>query len=161
MYTAIVPLAITTFNPIATGNITATIGAPQDTSPPLPAGDQWSITSSGGTGGLPRKITINVPKNYPGSVQLTYQLPDPNYVLVGLAFRGKTPPAPPATASTGRLEFRRISIERDTYGSQLTVTDSCQPAFNAVEYKYVILVQQVGTLNIGWIDPDIETETDE
>jgi len=51
---------------------------------------------------------VTAPNGYLGSVQLTYQLPDPKYVLLGLAFKGPN-------GGVGRLEFRGVAINRDVY----------------------------------------------
>jgi hypothetical protein len=149
MYTATVLITIDSFVPMTgiygqSPSIVARLSPPHDTSPPPhPATPVFS--------GDGESIQITVPKNYPGSVQLTYQLPDPRYVLLGLAFKGPN-------GGVGRQEFRNIAIQRDTFGSQLTVTDACLSRFNQVDFDYVILVQEAGTGNIGLIDPDIETE---
>jgi hypothetical protein len=59
------------------------------------------------------------------------------------------------------MEFRDVQLNRDPFESQMTVTDSCNPIFDGQDFKYVILVQEVKTGNIGLIDPDVETEEDE
>jgi hypothetical protein len=152
MYTATVLLVIREFVPMTgvygqSPSCLALISPPKDTSAePEPTGEVFS--------GDGESITITVPKGYAGSVQLTYQLPNPRYVLLGLAFKG-------AKGGVGQLEFRSVSIQRDTFGSQLTVTDSCLNKFNDVNYDYVILVQEVATANIGLIDPDVQTEENE
>ena len=148
MYTATVLIAIEEFVPMTgvvgqSPSIAATISPPRDTSAqPAPV----PVFSGDG-----ESILITVPKGYVGSVQLTYQLPDPRYVLLGVAFKGPN-------GGVGRVEFRAIGIERDIYGSQLTVTDACMNVCNGIEFTYVILVQEVATGNIGLIDPDIENE---
>lgn len=149
MYTATVLLEIREFIPMTgdfgkSPSIIAYISPPKDTSPP----PQPLTPVFSGDG---ESITITVPKGYPGSVQLTYQLPSPKYLLLGLAFKAEN-------GSVGELEFRTVTINRDSFGSQLTVTDSCLNTFNDVTYAYVILVQEVATGNIGLIDPDVETE---
>ena len=158
MYTATVRITINNFVTIPNGSIGATLTAPTDTSPPVNPPINPPVFSGDGQ----NQININVPPSRPAPVQLTFQLPDTNYVLLGLAFQGTNPkPTPNANSGAGRLEFRSISIQRDAYGSQLTVTDSCRAMFMEVVYDYVILVQKVGTLEIGVIDPDIETEGSE
>ncbi len=146
MYTATVLLAVQEFVPMngVTGqspSIAATISPPKDTSP-LPAG----VFSGGG-----ESIVVTTPQGYAGSVQLTYQLPDSRYVLVGVAFKNPN-------GGVGRVEFRTVGINRDPYGSQMTVTDSCVNQLNGVDYTYVILVQEVASGNIGLIDPSWENE---
>jgi hypothetical protein len=149
MYTATVLLEIEEFIPM-TGSFTespsiiAKIYPPTDTSPPPPA--EPPVFSGDG-----QTITITIPKGYQGSVQLTYQLPDSKYVLLGAAFKGPD-------GGVGRLEFRDVIVDRDPYGSQMTVTDACMHTADSVTFAYVILVQEVSTANIGLIDPEIETE---
>ncbi len=151
MYTANVLLTIETFVPMTgvigqSPSIVAIIAPPKDTSAlPAPA----PVFNGDG-----QSIVITVPKGYLGSVQLTYQLPDAKYVLLGVAFRGPN-------GGVGRVEFRGVGIERDLYSSQLTVTDSCVNLCNGIDFTYVILVQEVATGSIGLIDPDIENENGE
>lgn len=150
MYSATVLLAINNFVPMTgiygeSPSIDATISPPNDISP---------VPSPGVFSGDGESITITVPANYMGSVQLIYQLPDPRYVMLGAAFKGPN-------GGLGRLEFRSVGLSRDPYGSQMVVTDSCVDKCNDVEFSYVILVQEVGTANIGLIDPGIKTEGEE
>lgn len=152
MYTATVLLTINEFVPMdgvygKSPSINATIAPPKDTSPP-PLNEPSAFSGDG------QSIKIVVPPDYVGSVQITYQLPDPRYVLLGLAFKSPQ-------GGLARVEFRTLTINRDPFASILTVTDSCSPTGDRVDYDYVILVQEAETGNIGLIDPDIETETDE
>jgi len=156
MYSATVLLKINSFLPMSGvwgegPSIQAYIAPPKDISPgPEPASPIFTTkTKKSG-----QSIVINVPNAYPGRVQLIYQLPDPRYVLLGLAFRGPN-------GGVGRVEFRDVALIRDPFGSQMTVTDSCDPNFDNVDFQYVILVQEVATGNIGLIDPDVETEDDD
>lgn len=157
MYTATVLLTIEEFIPMtgivaASESIKAIIGQPHDTSPPSPQPAEFS--------GDGESIKIVVPPGYQGSVQLTYQLPDPRYTLVGIAFT-ESAPAPSQTQalqdSISRLEFPQVIIQRDITGSQMIVTDDCLDQLNNVVFDYVILVQHVESGNIGLIDPEIET----
>jgi hypothetical protein len=149
MYTANVLLAVQEFVPMTgvfgqSPAMMATISPPRDTSAtPAP---QPVFSGDGET------ITVTVPNKYVGSVEITYQLPDPRYALLGLAFKGPN-------GGVGRVEFRSVSIKRDVYGSQITVTDACVERYNGVEFTYVILVQEVASGNIGLIDPGIENES--
>lgn len=149
MYSATVLLTINNFVPMTgiygqSPSIDATIAPPKDVSPPpYPSPPVFS--------GDGQSIKITVPKGYTGSVQLIYQLPDPRYMLLGVAFKAPN-------GDVGEMEFRDVSINRDAYGSQMTVTDSCVSECDHVTYSYVILVQEVATANIGLIDPEIETE---
>lgn len=152
MYTATVLLEIQQFVPM-TGSFddspscVAVIYPPKDTSArPSP----YPVFSGDG-----QSITITVPKGYQGSVLLTYQLPSPEYVLVGVAFKSQ------AAAGVGQLEFPIVEILRDPTGGQMTVTDSCANHADETKFAYVILVQHVPSANIGLIDPDIETENGE
>ena len=149
MYTSTVLLAVEEFVPMTgvfgqSPALMANISPPRDTSA-LPA-PQPVFTGDGET------IIVTVPNKYAGTVEITYQLPDPRYVLLGLAFKG-------ANGGVGRVEFRSVSIKRDVYGSQMTVADACLDRYNGVEFTYVILVQEVATGNIGLIDPGIENES--
>jgi hypothetical protein len=96
-------------------------------------------------------IVVTVPPDQP--VNLTFQVPDPAYVLLGIAFnpgqRG---------ASLGRQEFPLVTIQRTAASNEMTVTDKSMALFYNVDFAYVILVQQVGTGLIGVIDPDIINE---
>ena len=152
MFTATVPIVITTFNPISSQGptIVAALGPLTNTSAPHSGGS----TVFGGTG---QSITVTTPPTYTGAVQLTFQLNDSNNVLVGVAVKTKTPKGGTATASAGRQQFRTVSINRDQTGSQMVVTDTCLAQFNTVLFDYVILVQAVTGPNagaIGIIDPD-------
>ena len=150
MYTATVLLTIEKFVPMTgiygeSPSIDAIVHEPKDITP----GPKTNVFSGDGD-----SITITVPKGYEGSVQLIYQLPDPNYLLLGAAFKSPN-------GGVGREEFRDISIHHDPYGCEMTVTDSCMDQADSVTFSYVILVQEVATANIGLIDPEIETETGE
>jgi hypothetical protein len=150
MYSATVLVRIKKFVVLTSGvfgqsdAITAKIGTPKDTSPPPhPKPPVFSRKKD--------TIYIKIPKGYTGSVQLTYQLPDPRYVMLGSAYKG-------TDGSVGRVEFRNVALERDLTGSELTVTDVASPRFNRVRFDYLILVQEVSSGNIGVIDPGVETE---
>lgn len=149
MYTATVLITINEFVS-ATGSLTqsasidATLSPPTDTSPPPPS--QPPVFSGDG-----ESIVITVPDAYSGSVQLTFQLPDPRYVLLGVSFvadpEGQT-----------NQEFRTIVLQRDSYGSQMSITDACIPDLDDINYEYLIIVQEVATGAVGIIDPRIETK---
>lgn len=98
-------------------------------------------------------LTITVPTQE--LVQIIYQLPDPAYVLLGIAFN------PPKQGCVGRAEFPSVSLNRNPTCSQMFVTDTCLEAFNGISFDYVILVQEVISGDIGLIDPEIETEVEE
>jgi hypothetical protein len=144
MYTATVLVQITTFNPIGSGNIVATLSPPTDTSPGAPTG----VFSGSG-----EQLIVVTPQGYTGGVQVTFQLPDPNYVLVGITAR-------PNQSSSGaaRLEFCTITVNRSPDSSQLTVTDACLPQFYNVDFEYLLVVQQLSSNQLGTIDPDEENE---
>lgn len=153
MYTATTQITITEFVPItqfpANGNCTkATISPPVNTSPQPPNQKTPVFTGDG------QSITITVPKGYQGATQLTYQLFDPQYVLLGIAFSGPL-------GGAAREEFNQLDIYRDTTSSQIIVTDTCDPQCTGVEYQYLILIQEATTGAIGMIDPDIETNVEE
>lgn len=96
-------------------------------------------------------IIVCVPADQ--TVRLVFQLTDPAYVLLGLAFN----PGQPG-ASLGREEFPQITIQRTAPLSQMTVTDKSMTMFYNVNFDYVLLLQEVGTGAIGVIDPDIRNE---
>lgn len=132
-------------------SIKAELGRPHDTSPPSPQPAEFE--------GDGQSINIIVPAGYQGSVQLTYQLADPRYTLVGIAFTQATSaPTQQLKESTSRLEFPQVIIQRDLTGSQMIVTDDCLNQFNQVVFDYVILVQEVASGNVGLIDPEVDTE---
>ncbi len=151
MYTAAIQLAITQFNPIAPGGpcVSATFNPPVVTSPP---GD-FSVTAPG-----PSSLIVSVPSTYVGAVQLTFQLPDPTFILLGIAVNPTRKPE--GDLSLGRQEFRTVVVNRDPSGSQMTVTDACLANFVNLDFTYVILVQRVSDGAVGMIDPDIDNETE-
>lgn len=128
--------------------IAATISPPLNTSP-QPANQTIPVFTGDG-----QSITVTVPAGYTGSTQLTYQLFDSRYVLLGLAFQS-------SSGDAGCTEFSTLCISRDTTSSQIIVTDECVPELAGTTYRYVILVQEVGTALIGLIDPDIDTNIGE
>ncbi len=151
MYSATIQIRINSFAPITSGQIGATLSPPNNTSAPGTGGR--NVFSGSG-----QNILVDVPPTYVGAVQLVFQLPDPNYVLLGISV---DPTAAPDGTSVGRQEFRTITINRDPSGSQLTVTDACNREFGNIDFQYVILVQQVSSGAIGIIDPGIDDEPGE
>jgi len=153
MYTATTQITIVKFVPVVefptNGACTeATISPPVNTSPQPPDQKTPVFTGDG------QSITITVPADYHGATQLTYQLFDPRYVLLGIAFKGPV-------AGCGREEFNQLDIYRDETSSQIIVTDTCDREFSGVEYQYIILIQDSETGAIGIIDPEIDTEVEE
>lgn len=151
MYTATVQITINQFVPMngvlaQSPSIDATLGRPINTSPQ----PQTDVFSGDG-----QHIIIKVPAGYEGKVNITYQLPDPRYVLLGFAFDT------PKGGDAGCIQFPGIEIERDPTGGDATVICSCDPDFYNVDFDYVILIQEVATGNIGLIDPDVEVEINE
>jgi hypothetical protein len=146
MYTATIQVSIAQngFQPIATGNTTAILTGPTDTSPGAPTGVFK---------GTAQDLIVATPSGYTGVVQVTYQMPGTDYTLLGIAVK----PASPG-ASLGRQEFRMIAVNRDSNGSQMVVTDSCLSQFYGVNFEYLILVQRASDGAIGQIDPDDENE---
>ena len=106
------------------------------------------ITLSGKT------ISVSVPAGT--TVQLIFNLPDPNFVLLGIAFAANES----GPVVVGRQEFPSVSISRSTSGSQMTVLDACISNFNDVRFNYVIMVQSLRNGDIGLIDPAIVSEND-
>ena len=134
--TATLQIAISAFRP--TGSvfpISATLS--------LVAGDPGNFSFNGQT------LVITLPSSQ--NVQLIYQLPDPRYVLLGLAFN-------PVQGGVGRVEFPTITLNRNPSCSQMFVTDAALPQLSGVDYSYVILVQEAATGAMGVIDPYIETD---
>jgi hypothetical protein len=155
MYTATVPIALITpdkFLPYTpTGkNMSATFGLPVDTS----AAPGSTITAP-----KSNSLQVSVPGDYMGGFQITFQLPQPDYVLLGISVNPITLKS--GATSVGRQEFRTIAINRDSWGSQLTVTDACIRGFGGIDFHYLLLVQQVSDGQIGAIDPDIDSEPGE
>jgi hypothetical protein len=135
--TTILSVTINTFRPIG-------CPYPIDATLALTQGDPGIFSFDGKT------LTIKLPSSE--QIQITYQLPDPRYVLLGIAFN------PPTTGGVGRKEFPLVSLNREAACSQMFVTDMCLEKYNGTSFDYVILVQEVASGNIGLIDPDIETE---
>lgn len=153
MYTATTQITINQFVPMngvigQSPTIDASISPPINTSP-QPAGQEKPVFTGDG-----ESITVTVPQGYTGATQLTYQLFDSRYVLLGLAFLNPQ-------GGAGRTEFSRLDIDRDTTSSQIIVTDDCVTALAGIEFQYVILVQEVASGFIGLIDPDIENDIEE
>lgn len=111
----------------------------------LASGDPKSFNYANG------KLTITVPVGT--EVQINYQLNDPRYVLLGIAFNPNG-----AGPGAGRQEFPEVILNRTTNGSSMSVTDESLASLQGVDYSYVILVQEVATGCIGIIDPDIEND---
>jgi hypothetical protein len=151
MYTATVQVTINSFAPISKSgpSIDATLSLPTNTSAPGSGGSKVFPKAQQ----TPQKITVCPPPTYVGAVQLTFQLADPAYVLVGIAVIPEE-----SQGSAGRQQFRTVSINRDPSGSQMVVTDACLPLYNNVNFTYVMLVQQISSGLIGKIDPDIDNE---
>jgi len=97
-----------------------------------------------------KNIYIRVPLGQ--AVQLTFALPDPGYVLLGIAYESST-----GSSSTGRTQFPTITLNRSPRGCTMVVTDS---GASQASYDYVILVQNALTGEIGIIDPVIENQPD-
>ena len=154
MYTATVPITITTFNPLP-GSMQASVGAALNTSPQAP--NSAGVFTPGPDAGSGPTIVVTRPQGYTGAVQLTFQLYSTDYILAGIAVNSKTAAKGPI-ASTGRTQFRTVIINRDPSGSQMIVTDAL---LDNATYGYLILVQAVTGPNagqIGAIDPDIDNE---
>lgn len=147
MYSAKIEITINQFTPtngiIGSGNsVAATLSAPVNiSSDPVPG----TFTGDG------QNLTVNVPPNYDGQVQLNLQLNSPHYILIGVAFT-------PTSGRLGRTQFPVIANNRSSAQSLLTITDSCDPAESQFNFNYGIIVQQVSTGQIGIIDPRVETD---
>lgn len=96
-------------------------------------------------------ITVAVPPDQ--TVYLAFQLADPDYVLLGIAFNPGE-----SDVSRGRKEFPLVTVQRSVQNSQLTVMDKSMALFYNVNFAYVILLQEVSSGLIGVIDPDIINE---
>lgn len=123
----------------------AFISKPVDTSPEPIDG---MFTGNGET------IMVNLPDGFVGQVQINYQLLDPNFDLIGVAFM-------PARNDIERREFRTIAVNFSPTGSLVTVNDSCKKAANSIAFTYGILVQETASGLIGVIDPVIDTDNDD
>ncbi len=135
-----------------TATLAVTIGAFYPIGAIYPLGYTLALT-----GGAPNvfsfqnnKLTIRVAAGTP--VQIQYQLNDPAYVLVGIAFK------PMGAPGAGRLEFPVVTATRTPLSSSLVVQDASLASLQGIDFSYVIVVQQVATGFIGIIDPDIEND---
>lgn len=147
MFSANILTKVLAFHPMGAGNIKAVLWPLTDTSPNAPTGVfQYSLKED-------PMLVAKLPKGYVGTIGLTYQLPDPRYLLIGIAFNPKK-----SHGDSGCREFPTININRDPYGSQLTLIDACLPEFDQVVFNYVILVQEAATGLIGLIDPSEEND---
>ena len=136
----------------ATATINVTIGAFYPIGAIYPLG--YTLALAGGDPTVfsfqNNKLTIRVPVGTP--VQIQYQLNDPAYVLIGIAFK------PCGSAGAGRLEFPVVTATRNPLSSTLVVQDASLASYQGTDFSYVIVVQQVATGFIGIIDPDIEND---
>ena len=101
MYTATVPiLALSPFQPYTpTGqNMSATFGPPNNTS---------ATPGSTITAPTPNSLLVSVPPDYVGAVQVTFQLPVPGYVLIGISVNPTE--TPNGKMSVGRQEFFHLA----------------------------------------------------
>jgi len=135
--TVTLAVTINTFRPI--GSV-----YPIDATFALTAGDPRIFKFDGET------LLITLPTSQP--VQIIYQLSDPRYVLLGIAF------TPPKSGGVGRVEFPTITLNRNPEWSQMFVVDAAHRKLSGIDYPYVVLVQEVASGAIGLIDPDIETD---
>jgi hypothetical protein len=151
MYTATVQITINKFAPITKSgpSIDASLSLPTNTSAPGSGGSKVFPKAKQS----PQKIVVCPPPGYVGAVQITFQLANAAYVLVGMAVIPEL-----SHGSAGRLQFRSVSISRDCYGSQMTVTDACLKEFANIPFTYVILVQEISSGAIGLIDPEVDNE---
>ena len=103
----------------------------------------------------------NVTISSTGPIRLIFNLPDPRYVLLGVAWQADV-----RDNCVGEKTFPTVFIERDSSaqpwwqpvnspGSFLTVTDNAQ---NPGHYEYVLLIQDVSTGEIGMFDPGMDNE---
>jgi hypothetical protein len=116
---------------------------PIDATLAMTAGDPGIFSFDGET------LIVTLPSSQP--VQIIYQLSDPRYVLLGIAFS-------PPKGGVGRVEFPTVTLNRNPVWSQMFVVDAAYSQLSGVDYPYVVLVQEVASGAIGLIDPDIETE---
>lgn len=87
-------------------------------------------------------------------VSLVFQLSNPAFVFVGVAFDAQTP-----DSDVGATEFPTVTINRLATGhpprNSLTVLDANNPANKNKRYTYALLIQKKSTGEIGLIDPII------
>jgi hypothetical protein len=95
-------------------------------------------------------ILVSVPEGFSGKVVLNFTLPDARYTLLGLAFL-------PSADGVGIDEFPAVSLSRNEGASNLAVTDDYLKADDDILFDFLILVQDVGSGDIGAIDPMIRS----
>jgi len=95
-------------------------------------------------------ILVSVPEGFSGQVVLNFTLPDARYTLLGLAFL-------PSADGVGIDEFPAVSLSRNEGASNLAVTDDYLKADDDILFDFLILVQDVGSGDIGAIDPMIRS----
>jgi len=99
---------------------------------------------------------VTICSQYP--VRLIFNLPDPRYLLVGVAWKADV------TNSVGEKTFPDVLVKRDCNvpspykpdlpgGSCLTISDNANDPGN---YDYVLLIQEVSTGEIGFYDPGMD-----
>lgn len=97
-------------------------------------------------------LKIKIPKGYHNGATVLYQLPDPNYVVLGIAFS-----IPDIDRhDVGREVFPLIEINRDSDTSEMSIIDMCDEIpGRSRAFTYGILIQKVETGEIGIYDPTI------
>jgi len=91
-------------------------------------------------------------------VKLIFDLPNPSYdqgfVLLGIGWAANS-----GTTTVGMHTFPTVTIDRLPTGSVMTVADHPQDV-GIQRYDYVMLVQNIGTGEIGIIDPSMINDPD-
>lgn len=142
--TAEFTIAITTFRPLGgVFPISARLALTPGTTPEFP------VIIDG------TNITIEPPTGVP--VELVFNLAQPAYVLLGMAFSTNT-----AFGSVGQTTFPDINIRHVTndegvpVACKMTVIDNSRiTTVQQQSFNYIILVQDVASSEIGIIDPRI------
>ena len=145
-YSATITIAQLQFVPMS-GNVQSTpcTKAELTLQLPPPAGQPPGIITGSG-----EEILVSVPQGFLGQVVLNFTLPDPRYTLLGLAFL-------PSADGVGIDEFPAVSLSRFEGTSNLAVTDDYLKAYDDIAFDFLILVQDVGSGDIGAIDPMIRS----
>jgi len=98
--------------------------------------------------GSPTTLLISPSTGDDDVIQLTFQLADANHTLIGIA--DVEPLSNPTGEAPGQPQVSAVAIQRDSHGSQLTVTDRCVPGFN---WNFGLVIQRGSDRLCGVLHP--------